>query len=386
MVTEPVEPMNITHLCRNFSKASETFIYELIRNLDRTGVNQQVITRRRLLEQHRPYHPVTVYPEHLMEQGVLWLNKRVKKRYHYRFPVRKALKTIQTHQSQLLHAHFGGTALAALPLAKRTKLPLVTTFHAFDLFTESFPPDIYLPLWEHPGASIAISEEGKYRLIEYFRCPPDRVHILHCGLDLEKFPFMPGHPPEREVKLFGLGRLVEKKGIPTLLRALSILKQEAYIPPIRLNWYGDGPQRLEIEKLCVQLRLQETIRFPGSIQHNDVAKHLQQADIFVLPSQTATDGDREGIPITLLEARATGLPVAATHHAGIVEATPPELRDTLVPEGNAEALAQEIQRIILNPQRWQADAQLGRAWIETYFSRATERVQHENLYRSLIAS
>jgi glycosyltransferase involved in cell wall biosynthesis len=164
--------------------------------------------------------------------------------------------------------------------------------------------------------------------------------------------------PRREIRLLTVARLVEKKGIDVALRALASVRDE--FPNLRYDVIGDGPLRGELEALAASLGIAERVRFAGALPNDRVQQAMRDADLFVLPSVTAPNGDEEGTPTVLLEAACARLPVLATRHAGIPEIVAEGRSATLVAEGDPAALADGLRAMIAARARWAAMGEAGR--------------------------
>jgi colanic acid/amylovoran biosynthesis glycosyltransferase len=123
---------------------------------------------------------------------------------------------------------------------------------------------------------------------------------------------------------------------------------------------GDGPLRRELEALASSLGLAGDVRFLGAATNAVVQDAMRQADLFVLPSVTAANGDEEGTPTVLMEAAYRGMPVVATWHAGIPEVVADGESGMLVPERDVEALAAAIRAMLESRDQWPAMGAAGR--------------------------
>ncbi|MCX7304467.1 MAG: glycosyltransferase [Hyphomicrobiales bacterium] len=180
---------------------------------------------------------------------------------------------------------------------------------------------------------------------------PARLDLVYHGLDLSRFPSPPPERPPRDgskepVTIVSVGRLVEKKGYDILLEAL------AGLPP-DLNWQfvhiGGGDLSATLKAQAERLGLSERIAWLGSRSQSEVIDALRDADLFVLPSRIASDGDRDGLPNVLMEAASQELPVLSTSVSSIPEFIEDGKQGILVaPE--VEALTLGIARMISDPQ------------------------------------
>lgn len=121
---------------------------------------------------------------------------------------------------------------------------------------------------------------------------------------------------------------------------------------VALDIVGDGPLRASLESLIGELGMSNVVRIIGAKSREDVARVVGAAHLFVGPSVTARDGDMEGIPVALMEAMASGVPVVATRHSGIPELITDHASGLLVPERDSQALAEAIRWLVDHPEQW----------------------------------
>ncbi len=192
---------------------------------------------------------------------------------------------------------------------------------------------------EKAGKVTVVSGELKTQLGKYFTA--SSVEVISMGCDTKKFnpsnrnPGYFGHK-ERKTVLF-VGRLAEKKGIEYLIEAVRNIDAKVVI-------VGEGPLR---EKLVNQASgLGDKVEFYGAKQHAELAKIYASADIFVAPSVTAKDGDKEGMPTTIMEAMASGIPVVASDSGGISEIVKDGENGFLVGERDVAGLREKISLLL----------------------------------------
>jgi glycosyltransferase involved in cell wall biosynthesis len=246
----------------------------------------------------------------------------------------------------VVHAHFAYTAPTGAALARLLGLPFSFTGHAVDIFVAT-KPRLLAALAAEAELVLATSETGRARLAEV-AAPEDRgkVVLLRNGIDRDLFRprrLEPSDPPE----IVSVARLVEKKGIDTLLRALAILRDQGIA--YRCTLVGDGPLRPRLQELTRELGLEDAVRFAGSLDQRQVAGLLQQASVFALPCRRSGDGDRDGVPNVLLEALAVGVPVVAADAGGVGEVVLDGETGLLVPPDSPAELAAAILRVVEEP-------------------------------------
>ena len=374
--------MRIAHISTKFNRTSETFIYNLILGLEYAGTENHVLTTSRVNMSERPFVRVRLLPLSLHQKAAFVIKKHCLGLYHFPLPPKLTRKTLQDIRPDVILAHFGGTGAAITPVAQDLGIPLVVVFHAFDLFMRQFRRETYQALWQSGAQAVAVSEHGKQRLLE-LGCPADRLRIIHCGVDPSRFAWADRPTPRTSVfHLVSIGRLVEKKGFDDLLRAIARVRLRL-THPIRVDIFGTGPLKHHLVKLARTLGVEDSVTFKGSVACEDVPRLLREYDAFVLPSRIARNGDTEGIPITILEAQATGLPVIASLHAGIPEGIPPANREWLVREGDPQDLADKLFSLATHPERWPSISRSGKDWITSHFSLNNEVNAYLRLFKEL---
>lgn len=201
----------------------------------------------------------------------------------------------------------------------------------------------------------------------------NRMHIIHCGVDPALFNLVSHDEPGK--RLLYTGRLAAVKGLPIMFESLAILKSSH--PDIVLTVVGDGPDRAKLEQMTARLGLDENVKFVGYQSQAEVRKHMQQTDVFVLPSFA------EGVPVVLMEAMAAGVPVVATQIAGVSELVEEGVSGYLVPPGDAVVLAERIETLLTDNQLRARFGATGRAKVEKDFN-----IHHEValLYRVMTAA
>jgi glycosyltransferase involved in cell wall biosynthesis len=146
-------------------------------------------------------------------------------------------------------------------------------------------------------------------------------------------------------------RLIEKKGLATTLRAFASFLQR--YPRATLAIAGDGPQLSELRELCCELEIDREVFFTGFLPQEKLSALYAESHLFLHPSELAADGDQEGVPNSMLEAMASGLPVLATRHGGIPEAVEHGASGLLVPERDHTALSLAMLELAADSEKYQ---------------------------------
>lgn len=245
----------------------------------------------------------------------------------------------------VLHAHFGFNGEAAISLQEKTGLPLVTSFYGVDASHYLDRPAAFRKLFGVGDLFLALGDRMAERLVSA-GCPKDRLRIQPLSIDLEVFAAPDRRPARHRRRILFCGRLVPKKGLATLFDAFDRLDPDL---DVELCVVGDGPLRAWCEERVAGES--ERVHLAGRQSHEAVRDLMQDADLFVLPSETADDGDAEGTPTVLLEAQAMALPVVSTDHADIPSIVDHGRTGLLVPERDPESLAEAISTLVADPGR-----------------------------------
>lgn len=252
--------------------------------------------------------------------------------------------TLRRSRADLVHAHFGTDGAEILDASRARRLPLVVTFHGFD--ATSRPEELakepsgawLVENWDRllrsAAAVVTVSTFMRGILIER-GADPGKLHIVPCGVDASTFTVRP--LPEQTRLLF-VGRMVEKKGLTDLFEALAGMEQ-----PPALDIVGDGPLREQLERRAKELRL--PVLFHGVRSTEQVREHIGAASILVMPSKTAASGDREGLPVTALEAAAGARAVVGYRSGGLGEAVEHGRTGLLTQEGDVPGLRELLREL-----------------------------------------
>ena len=246
-------------------------------------------------------------------------------------------------------AEYGPTAVAMRGPCAAAGVPLVAHFHGFDAFerqTLDTSGRDYPRLFAAAAAVVAVSNEMAEALVA-LGARRECLHVIPCGVDLERFA---GADPGRAPAVFvATGRFVAKKTPHATLRAFA--KAAAAVPEARLVMIGDGELLASTRALAAELGIADRVSFPGPVPPEAVAGAMRSARAFVQHSVVAPNGDREGTPVSVLEAAASGLPVVATRHGGIREAVVEGETGLLVDEGDLEGMAAHLVALARDPDR-----------------------------------
>ncbi|MCC6176376.1 MAG: glycosyltransferase [Chloroflexi bacterium] len=331
---------------------TETFIYTQVRHLER---HRAVVVSRDL--NHLDRFPGVEHlafsqkahgrPRRLAD--VLYSRLRVASPYERRF-FGGALRAVRP---AVIHGHYAVDTAYFAPVIRGTGRPVVVSCYGYDV--SDFPRRYrgygrrYLrPCWEAADRILAMSEDMRADLIR-IGCPAEKIRVHYHGIDLRRFPYhRRDHNPERVRILFAGSLSAERKGVRDTLHAFAAVFRE--YPESELRIAGDGTFRGDYEQLARSLGIRERVSFAGFVPHHELWREYQAAHVFCHPSLTASDGDKEGIPGTIVEAMASGLPVVTTRHAGIPEMVVDQEHGLVVAERDRAGIADGLRRLVADPE------------------------------------
>jgi len=388
-------PLSVGYVVKTYPRLSETFVLNEILGLEERGVRVTVLALRRPAEPRfheklarvraEVLYAPEVRPSSLLEflaarrgdlagletkiSAMFWAALRADDADGLAalVPAIAFLSVVRKRGIARLHAHFATSATSvAMRLASLAGIGYSFTAHAKDLFHESVRAEALAEKVARADFAVAVSD----RSAEHLRnvagpAAARKVRRLYNGLDLDEFPRPDVGPSRRAPLLASVGRLVPKKGFLVLLDALAILRDEGR--PITAEIIGDGEQRAELERRIASNGLAGRVTLRGAQPHGAVRDLLARASLFALPAQVADDGNRDGLPVVLVEAMASATPVVSTPVVGIPEAIDDGVTGLLVREEDARALAAAIRRLLDDPALAKRLAAAARRRVEERF-------------------
>jgi colanic acid/amylovoran biosynthesis glycosyltransferase len=366
--------LRIAWLLERFPATSETFIVTQLIALLRAGHDVSIVS------QHRPWPDEPVH-DAVTSSGLLDVTSYAERRLEIDMLEEQPWVPLARAGQDILHAHFGPNARRFLFARAQAHAPLVVTFHGYDFSAQpvAHGASMYERLFEVADV-VTFNCDYARRALERLGCPPEKLALLRVGIDLDAFAFRPRQRVNgRPLRILSVGRLVEKKGYDIALRALATARAE--LPDVRYDIVGDGPLAGRLQDVVHRLRLEQVVSLHGARPDREVRRLLDEADLFVLASTTARDGDQEGTPVSLMEAQASGIPVVSTRHSGIPEVVVDGRSGLVVEEGDPEALAAGIIRLARAPETWPELGAAGRAHIQSHFDIRLCAEQHLDVYR-----
>ena len=288
-------------------------------------------------------------------------------------------------QIQLLHAHFASLpGAAAWICARLLEVPFTVTMHAYDIFWIN---DLLRLVSREAARVIAISEFNRAQVAALGACPAESVSVIHCGVDLTKFQGLTGRQMEETacgpVKILSVGSLVYFKGHRHLIGACDLLggKGLDFICTI----IGGGPDEAVLREQIQACGLEDKVKLLGARSIPEIIAAYPQHDLFVLACTVTNEGNKDGIPVVLMEAGMAGLPIISTPVSGVPEVVRHEQTGWLVPPDNPTALADAILALAADPSLRARLGQNARALVEAQFNIETSASQIISLWQKTCA-
>jgi colanic acid/amylovoran biosynthesis glycosyltransferase len=261
---------------------------------------------------------------------------------------------------------------------------LITSFRGYDIswYVKEYGEKVYNKLFVKGDFFLANCEFFRQRAIQ-LGCDEKKIIVHGSGIDCSRFSFRARQPlADGKILIATTGRLIEKKGIEYAIRAVAkVLKT---FPNLEYNIIGDGELKAHLQQVIVELGVAEKVKLLGWKNQQEIIQIIDQTHIFIASSITAKDGNQDAPVNTLKESMAMGLPVIATQHGGIPELVQEGISGFLVPERDADAIADKLTYLIEHPELWEQMGKAGRAYVEKHYD--TNRLNDElvKIYQRVI--
>jgi colanic acid/amylovoran biosynthesis glycosyltransferase len=375
----------VASYCATFLKPEMLHIYRQIAGLRR--VRPIVLAQKREYVERFPFEPVYVVSKpatHFLRR--FWFRQLLDQPWQISRVELEALTRLLTKSgSRLLHIYFGHIAVHLLPLIRSWPHPVIVSFHGADVLVDMHKP-AYRRATEEMLAlvkKVLVRSESLRRALADLNADAHKIAIHRTGIPLEEFPFLPrGFPENGEWRLLQAGRLIEKKGLPTALRAFADFA--AQFPKSSLTIAGEGPLLIEMQGLARQLQIDRQVSFTGLLSQDKLRDLFYASHMFLHPSETGRDGNQEGVPNSMLEAMASGLPVFATGHGGIPEAIENGVSGVLVSERDHEALGRALLEATKDREVLSRLARAGSDMVAQKFDQHAQVRRLEDIYLETI--
>lgn len=390
-----MKPRVIAYLAGTFPSRSETFVYREVRALrargyavpaaslhppaadlgaDLADVRRDVIVLYRKRELVRALGELVRDPRRFASTLALATRDALSPGEPTPVPVRAKLvvqalagmslaSRLRGENAQHLHCHFAhAPASVAMYAAEHLGIPFSFTGHANDLFQRRA---LLQKKLERASFVSCISRWHRELYRSVAPDPGSKYVVVRCGVDVDTWTARPRPSAAERLEVLTVCRLVQKKGVDTLIRAVAALSR-----PVALTIAGDGPERASLEALVQELRATDRVRFLGAVDNETVRQQMQEhAHVFALPCRTDPNGDRDGIPVVLIEAMACGRAVISGDLPAIRELIEDGKDGLLVPPDDPRRLADALEA--LSDERLLALGRAARRKVEAEFSLET---------------
>ena len=272
------------------------------------------------------------------------------------------------NRMELIHTHFASMGIVSRRLSKMLGIPYTLTAHAFDIYLNP-DEDKLRDVMENAHSVVTISEYNKNHLQDKIGIE-NRIEVIRCGIDIDSFSPHKRLMVNDGIKLLTVTRLVEKKGLEYLIRAIPIVIRE--MPDCNLTIVGSGPLNDNLHQLVHDLKLEGHIQFKGDQSDFELMHYYENAEMFILPCIIAENGDRDGIPVAIMEAMAMELPVISTMVSGIPELVEDGISGILVSQKDENAIADAIIKLHKDKKLRLEMGEKGRQIIENKYNIVSE--------------
>jgi len=362
-------------------------IYRQMTSLQR--VQPVVIAQKRENETRLPFQDVYVVKKpqwHFLRR--IWFKQIVDQPWEIsRGEVQGIERALTKANAQLLHIYFGHIAVLLRPLIRHWPGPSLVSFHGADVLVDMQKSQYRRATEEMLSLvkRVLVRSESLREPVIDVGCAPEKIVVQRTGIPLSHFPFRERSAPDNgQWRLLQAGRLIEKKGLNTTLRAFAKFWRK--FPESRLTIAGDGPQLRALQSLACSLKIDAAVDFAGFVTQEKLRELFYSSHIFLHPSQIGRDGNQEGVPNSMLEAMSTGLSVFATRHGGIPEAVENNISGILVAERDYESLADALVDCAKDSARLAAMGRAASESVAKNFDQLEQTRRLENIYLHEIAT
>jgi glycosyltransferase involved in cell wall biosynthesis len=287
------------------------------------------------------------------------------------------LALLRREQPHIVHVNSAKASALGRLAAALARVPIrVYTVHGWAFRAHGWPASALYRWAERllrplTTVTVCVADSERRAGLAAHTCEERTTVVIRNGVDPGSF--RPGVAHSRRPRLVTVGRLQAPKDAVTLVRALAALRGR----PFEAVLVGDGPDRPAVEEEVRRLGLEPAVELLG--ERDDVPELLGTADVFVLSSHS------EGLPLSILEAMAAGLPVVASNVGGVSEVVVDGDTGLLVPPGDAQSLAAAIERLLEDPPLCRRLGEAGRIRVAEHFDLAAVQQAHLDLYRRVLA-
>lgn len=286
----------------------------------------------------------------------------------------------------MIHSHSLFSTYDFLFLKEVFGIPMTTTFHGLvPKDVKMLEPEKIKKVVESTDAFFVNTKFSCEQLKE-LGCAQEKIHIIPQGTNVHDFAFKARAIQESEtIHILSVGRLSIEKGFKYSIEAVASLA--ASFPNIKYQIIGGGPEEESLRKLIAQHKMENHIEIYGSVSTPLLMEAYSRAHIFILPSVDFRDGSHtETQGVVLQEAQSSGIPVIASHTGGIPEVIIDGETGLLFEERNTQQLAQHIESLIVDKEKYQALSVTARKYVEDNLSNEVIYQRIYDVYLSVLVS
>src|SRR5438034_10232815 len=347
-----------------------------------------VIAQKREQAEHYAFEPVHIVGKpatHFLRR--FWFRQLLDQPWQVsRIELESLLRILTRTDARLFHIYFGHIAVHVLPLMHAWTRRSIVSFHGADVMVEMGKPAYREATRQMLDAVklVLVRSESLRRAVIHLGCDEKKIEVQRTGIPLNEFPFRERDfgAAATEWRFVQACRLIEKKGLPVTLKAFASFLSKC--PDATLTIAGEGPLLGQLQGLARELKIDNCVSFTGFISQDQLRDIFYASHIFLHPSETGRDGNQEGIPNSMLEAMASGLPVFATQHGGIPEAIENGVSGILVPEHNDQELARALFEAAQDRHFLSGIGRAGAEAVAEKFDQSTQVRRLEDIYLRMI--
>lgn len=295
---------------------------------------------------------------------------------------------LKSQPYDIIHCQFGMFGIEGVILREIGAIQgkIITSFRGYDIswYVKEYGGDVYKKLFHDGDFFLSNCEFFCNRAVK-LGCDANKIVVHGSGIDCSRFAFQPRNISNNgQIKVVTTGRLIEKKGIEYGIRAVAKVITQHPNLNIEYNIIGVGCLQDYLQELIHSLNMSGKINLLGRKNQQEIIEILNTSHIFIAPSVTAKDGNQDAPVNTLKEAMAMGLPVIASLHGGIPELVQDNISGFLVPERDADAIAEKIMYLIEHQDVWLKIGKAARSFVEEHYEINKLNDQLVEIYQKLI--
>ncbi len=294
-------------------------------------------------------------------------------------------KVCEQNKIQILHIHFGYHGVKMIELSQKLQIPMICSFYGDDAFAHN---DIkkarkkYERLFKEANKILVLGPYMRSHVTK-LGCAEDKILIHHLGIDVEKIKYKKRVIAENDkIRFLIASSFVKKKGIDLAIKALSEFKDRYHFS---LDIIGDGLLKPQIVNVIDLTGMEDRVKLHGYRPYNYFIELAYECDVFIQASLTTDDNRKEGTPMAIVDAMATGMAVISTKHSDIPEIVIDNETGYLAEENDIESLKSCIQKVFDCPDKIESLSLNGRLRVEKEFNAKTQTLKLEEYYAELIA-